>query len=475
MNRLLRYIFFFATIVSIASCKKFLDVNTNPNSPTAPPINGLLTRATLNSALNTYRVSTNITAQYVQYLASPNSSSPNDIYEPIDASSTWNFLYENMTDIYDLDKLGESQGATQYQGVAKILMAINLHLVHNVWGDAPYSDAFTGNVLTPAYDDAQSIYQTCLALLDEGITLVQKPGSKRLIPTAAANNPDLIHKGQTELWVRTAHALKARLLNQLSKTTQYNAASILAEVGAAYTATTHDAFITTFDVRNPWNQEARDNANLLLKGWLSKYYVESMDGTVYGIKDPRLPVNGSLTRFNDYRGTRNGAGRPSSSSGTTKDESYISLTGYYSNTASPLFILSYEEMKFIEAEAAFRSNNKARAYTAYLDAIRANMNKMSVLAADRDAYVNHASVSVGEAALTLNHIFKEKYKALFLMPVTWDDARRSNYQYQAFQMPANAVTSTFVRRLVYPSVETSRNGKQVPAVSDVTQRLWWDQ
>ena len=72
-----------------------------------------------------------------------------------------------------------------------------------------------------------------------------------------------------------------------------------------------------------------------------------------------------------------------------------------------------------------RSNNRTRAYAAYLEGIRANMNKLGVAAADRDAYVNHASVSVGEANLTLNHIFKEKYKALFLMPVTWDDARRS--------------------------------------------------
>ena len=475
MNKLLRYIFILMTVVSITSCKKFLDVNKNPNSPTTPPINGLLTRATSSTALNVYRVSTNITSQYVQYLASPNSSSPNDIYEPIDASTTWNFLYENMTDIYDLGKLAESQGATQYQGVAKILMALNLHLVHNVWGDAPYSDAFTGNVLTPTYDNAQTIYQTCLTLIDEGIPLIQKAGSTRLIPTGATGNPDLIHKGQPDAWVRTAQALKARLLNQVSKTAQYNSAAVLTAVGAAYTSAAQDASITTFDVRNPWNQEARDNAGLLLKAWLSKYYVESMNGTIYGITDPRLALNGSLTRFNDYRGTRNGAGRPSTSSGTNKDESYVNLTGYYSNTGSPLYIITYEEMKFIEAEAAFRSNNKTRAYAAYLEGTRANMIKMGVTTTDREAYVTNPAVSVGEANLTLRHIFTEKYKALFLMPVTWDDARRFDYQYQGFQLPVNVVTTTFVRRLVYPSVETSRNGKQVPAVADVTQKLWWDQ
>ena len=73
----------------------------------------------------------------------------------------------------------------------------------------------------------------------------------------------------------------------------------------------------------------------------------------------------------------------------------------------------------------------------------------------RDAYINDTSVSVGEANLTLALIFKEKYKALFLMPVTWDDARRFDYAYKGFQLPLNVVTSTFIRRLVYPTVETA--------------------
>ncbi len=473
MNKLFRYIFLLSAIVTIVSCKKYLDVNTSPNSPTEPAINGLLTRVTLNTGLNVFRVG-NTTSYYVQYLASPNPTSQTDVYEPIDASTTWTNLYANMTDIHDLQKIAEAEGATQYEGVAKILMATNLQLVHNLWGSAPYSEAFTGEILTPAYDDAKTVFETCLQLLDDGIALAQKTGSTRTIPVVSGNaKTDLIHNGSTEAWVRTAHALKARLLNQLSKTAEYSAANILSEVNAAYTAPGQDASISVFDVRNPWNQLAVDNASLLLDGWLSSYYVDAMDGSTFGISDPRLPLTASMTKFNDYRGTPNGAGRVGS--GTQQEESYISLTGYYSSSSAPLYIITYEEVKFIDAEASFRSNNKTRAYAAYLEGIRANMNKMGVSATDREAYVTHPTVSVGEANLTLKHIFTEKYKALFLTPVTWDDARRFDYQYQGFQLPVNAVTNTFVRRLVYPSVETSRNGKQVPAVTDVTQRLWWDQ
>jgi hypothetical protein len=199
-----------------------------------------------------------------------------------------------------------------------------------------------------------------------------------------------------------------------------------------------------------------------------------MNGKTFGIFDPRLPLMTDTTKFGDYRGTPNGKGR--SGSGVSFDETYVNLNGYYSSPTSPLFIITYEELKFIEAEAAFRANDKARAYSAYLDGITANMNKMGVTAANRDAYVTHSSVSVGSANITLDLIFKEKYKALFLSPETWNDARRYNYQYKDFTLPLNAVVSSFIRRMVYPSVETSRNGANVPpGVTEVTQKLWWDQ
>ena len=468
MKLFIKYAFIFLSILSFSSCKKYLDINDNPNSATKPPINGLLIRTTQNTALNVFRIA-DITSYYVQYLANTSLAGATDTYEPIDVSTTWTNLYANMTDIYDLQKIGEDQGATKYQGAAKIMMAMNLQLVHNLWGDAPYSNAFDGTTLTPTYDDAQAIFQTCLTLLDEGITLMNSTAATVNLPS----DGDLIHHGSAAAWVKTAHALKARLLNQLSKTSQYNTTAIYAELSAAYTSTADDAFITTFNVRNPWNQEAVDNAALLLDGWLSKNFVDAMNGTTYGIFDPRLPLTASLTQFGDYRGTRNGGDRVGT--GTDDEESYISLTGYYSSTSSPLYIITYEEMKFIEAEAAFRDNDLPRAYAAYMEGIAANMNKMGVAAGVRDAYINDPSVSVGDTNLTLALIFKEKYKALFLSPVSWDDARRFDYAYKDFQLPLNAATSTFVRRLVYPTVETSRNSDNVPSVSDVTQKLWWDQ
>ena len=470
MKRILYFIIIVAS-TSITSCEKFLDVNTNPNAPTTAPINGLLIRATQQTGLNVFSVG-NTTSYYVQHFASPNPGSPLDTYDEVDASGTWSALYDNMTDIYDLEKMADESEATQYQGVAKILMAMNLQLVHNLWGAAPYSTSFASETITPSYDDETAIFQTILTLIDEGIVLLQQPGSKIIIPTGATS-ADLIHRGVTANWIKTANALKARLLVQLSKTSQFNATAVFTALDAAYTSNADDAFIATFDVRNPWNSVAVNNAGQILQGWLSEYYVDAMDGTSFGIMDPRLPLIGTITQFGDYRGTRNGMGRIGT--GIDEEESYLSTTGFYSSQTSPLYIITYEEMKFIEAEVAFRTDDKIRAYNAFQEGIRANMNKMGIDAASRDAYLNHASVAVGPAGLTLELIFREKWKALFLQPVVWDDARRFNYGYEGFQLPLNAVQSTFIRRLVYPNVERSRNGANVPPVNSVVENLWWDQ
>ncbi|MCG7860549.1 SusD/RagB family nutrient-binding outer membrane lipoprotein, partial [Flavihumibacter sediminis] len=90
--------------------------------------------------------------------------------------------------------------------------------------------------------------------------------------------------------------------------------------------------------------------------------------------------------------------------GTDDEESYLSVNGYYSRGNAPLALVTYAEMKFIEAEAAFRADNKPRAYAAYLAGIAAHMNKMGVPTADRDAYLSEPTVSVGEANITLELI-----------------------------------------------------------------------
>jgi hypothetical protein len=354
-------------------------------------------------------------------------------------------------------------------GVAKVLMALNLNMLINTFGDVPYSKALLGkDFLTPTFDSQQGLHDTSLRLINEAITEFNRPVPlTRLDPTS-----DLIHKGVISAWKKTASALKARFLNQLSKKSTYNAAEILKAVDSSYISNADNAALTTFQGNSPWNQVARNNANLLLDGWLSEQFVDALNGKTYLIADPRLPLITNLTKFNDYRGTINGKGRIGT--GTANEESVLTTTGFYSKSGASLWLVTFAEVKFIESEAAFRNGNKSKSYAAYLAGIRAHMDMMGVGVTVRDAYIAQPSVSVGEASLTLDLIFKEKYVAMFLHPEAWTDARRYDYKYKDFTLPFNAALTTFIRRSAYPVVETSRNGANVPVVT-LTTRLWWDQ
>ncbi len=455
-------------ITGFSSCKKYLDINQNPNAGSEPPINGLLANTTYSTANNIFNAS-NITSYYVQYLSSPNPASDVDIYNTINPGVTWGSFYDIMTDLHDMKIFAGEKGLNAYIGVSDILMALHLNMASNLWGDIPYSQAFAGVAnLTPAFDDQKNIFDTAMNLLNEGITALQQPDADGEMDEAS----DFIHAGAADAWIKTAHAIKARMLTQLSKTSQYNAADILSELNAAYTSNADDAEIKIFEVRNPWAQVALNNAGLDLDGWLSSYFVNATNGITYGVFDPRLPLITDKTQYGDYRGTPNGQGR--TGTGTESKECYLSVGGWYSSDNSPLQIITYVECAFMKSEAEFRSGDKNNAYTDYLNGIKNNMQKMGVADTAITRYTSDPAVAVGAANITLQLILKEKYNGCFLSPVTWDDMRRFDYNYKGITLPKGAVLSEFIRRTSYPTNETSANSANAPTVQ-LTDHLWWDQ
>lgn len=66
-----------------------------------------------------------------------------------------------------------------HKGIADVLMVMNLSMVVDVWGDVPYSQAFGGEVLRPAYDNQEQLYNTMLGLLDEAIVEFAKPDADK--------------------------------------------------------------------------------------------------------------------------------------------------------------------------------------------------------------------------------------------------------------------------------------------------------
>lgn len=465
---------FFTVLISLligtTACSDYLDVNEDPNNPTEAPLTGLMTSTTYETSQNMYSLGST-TSYYVQYLASPNPGSSTDIQDDVSYDNTWFGFYDVMTDLAVLRQNAAEQGATEYLGVANILTALNLATVVDVWGDVPYDEAFFVETLTPSYDDQEALYDTVHTLLDEGIQSLQQGNS-----TVTVGEDDFIYQGDTGQWIRFAHMLKARYFNHLSKQSSYSPADILAEVDDGFTGNDDDAEVEYFqDEFNPWADVAIDNSNLLLGGWSSEQIVKHLDGTLYGVEDPRIEFLTDTTDDGEYIGTRNGAGRGSAPEQGAR--SVLTTDTFYASETAPILIGTYAEQKFIEAEAAFRDNQSTRAYQAYLDGIEAHMDKVGVSESEKEDYMTDPEVAVGEGGLTLDLIFKEKYTAMYLHPEAWVDARRYDYQYEDMEIPANLnpdLNGEFIRRLIYPESETQRNSDNVPAVS-LSDRIFWDQ
>ena len=445
------------------SCESYLDVNENPNNPEDAPISGLMINVTMESSRNVYRTG-DITSNLVQYIASPNPGSASDTMEPVSHNVTWFNLFNVMTDLTVLMEKAEEQGATHYLGASQILFAFNLGMAVDMFGDLPITEGFTFETATPAYDDDAALYAMVMDYLDQGISNLGQATSVTI------GTDDFIYGGDTAKWVAFANTLKARNLLHMGG----SATEILQAVDNGFQSNGDNALVNYFtNDRNPWYNVALNNSNLLLAGWISEQFVQALDGTSYPTVDPRLALMIGATDDDTYVGTENGAGRGNAPEAGAR--STLIMDQYYTTADGPLLMATYAELKFIEAEAAF-ATNKARSYQAYLDGITAHMEMLEVDPAEMAAYLAEPSVSMGEAAFTIDDIFKEKWIALFLHPESWNDARRYDYQYVNMTLPANLtpdLNGQFVRRMPYPDNEVSRNGANVPQVT-LLDRIFWD-
>ncbi len=466
------------TFFMVIGCDDYLDINEDPNNPTEAPTEGLMINTTLETARNTYRVGST-TSFFAQHLASPNEATSTDTHDEVSYGTLWSNLYFNLADLRVLIQQAEGIGAPHYSGIAKIMKAHNLSLLVNVFGDVPFSDGFSAQTLQPAYDSSEDIYDAIFTFLEEGIAEIQAQES-----AATPGSDDLIFGGDFSLWLETAYALQARHLNHLSKLPEYDRNAVLSAVDNAFSGPDRNFEMEFFETpnaaQNQWYRTAVLNAGLNLGGWLSDQVVNQLNGETFGVMDPRIEFitePASNEDFPDllgeYIGTRNGAGRGAAPEQGVR--AVLAVGSYYAaSPTTPLEIMTWPELKFIEAEAALTVDPQ-RAYSAYEEGIRSHMERLGVDAEDIEAYWNEPSVSVGAGNLTIDEIMKEKYIATFLNPETWNDARRYDYQYEGFRAPANsALGGEMIRLTRYPDSELQRNQANVPSRT-MLDRVFWDQ
>ena len=354
-----------------------------------------------------------------------------------ETDNCWNSLYTTtLNNLNKMNAYANTKGNLYYVGIGKILTAYTMSTVTDMWGDAPYSEAFQGaGKLQPKYDAQQSIYSAMHTLIDEGITALATPSGKAGVLPGA---DDFIYGGDPDAWTKFAHALKARLYLHLSKKDPSNVQKALDELPLAFTSKADDGKFESFDATsaNPSYQfqDQRDGDITYKTGY--------MFTKMAALTDPRLPK---------YVDTTGGGNRIGDAIGSA---------------TSPVYLLSYMEQLFMEAELQQRKGDTAKAHTAYNQAIT---ESFAMWGATGSAAYIAANPYPTVAADQMKQIMTQKYFAMFTNPESWTDVRRTGY-------PAiSPVVGTDIpRRLTYPQSETLYNKTNMPSVT-LFSKVWWDQ
>jgi hypothetical protein len=496
INKIIFSILLLAT--GMVGCKKKLDINNNPNQPSDEVITAELI---LPNAMHNVGVQTALgygwLANWMGYWSASGSFNPSTEESSYNITNTfqetkWAGVYNVL---FDLRRVEEKAAANNQDFYKSIAMVMEAHLFQNlvdVYGNIPYSQAFKPTeFVTPAYDEASTIYQDLHLKLDTAINLL-----KTATVTNAASEIDIVYGGDTDLWIKLANTIKLRLL---IRTSQVNAnptaelAKIKANGGVLQSGETADVnpgYQNDNNKQSPFYGTygllpSGEDANTFFRG--NAYSVENFKAT----DDPRLgyffkPAKSPTNPGNPYVGTVYGSEPNTAFGGDQTSNIGIGLVRSFNQ---PQWIVTSVESMFLQAEAILRGWDIGGPYVgnaeaAYEAAVQESFIWLGVSSPVQSANDYMAGVADWSSATSdaerLELVIWQKYLALTgLNPLeAWNDYRRLGIPND---IPLSINTArgsrTIPVRLLYPSAEYAVNAKNVQAqgtINPQSSRLFWD-
>jgi hypothetical protein len=450
-----------ALIVITTSCQdKFDEYGVNPNDPEKVTAPSLLTGAEVSTFAAYSGQLGRVTSMLVQQTAGTSEGSQTQAFAnytitEADVTNEWSNLYNgSLNNCFTLIKDYEAENP-YYAGMAKVLIALNLGVATDLWGDVPYTEAIqalSGN-FNPKYDKQEDVLKSIQTLLDQAIVLLSAaPTSNKFIPGA----DDLIFGGDTKNWINAAYIIKARYANRLSQVDPSGSAAKVLEYLAKVDPAANDmnaVFFNTGNTYNQWYDFYNNRTNYLKMG---KFFVDYL----VAAKDPRLPYFATKDEEGNY-------------SGTPADDQDVITTSDpgpgIASADSPIGMATYTEAKFIEAEAQLRLNKQAEAAIAYNEAVEASIERVTGSAIPAD--FKQISASETASTITLEKIITQKYVALFTQIEPYNDYRRTGFP----KLTANQNSGKQQIPLRLPTSQDERvNNPNATVVGDIYTPVWWD-
>lgn len=451
-------------VLLTTGCKKFLDINDDPNNPLAVKEPLMLSPVEIATAsLVTGGTSTNVTAYWMQQL-SLNQQAPNlESYyiTNVDVNNTWSYslyttVFQNLQVMMDQ---ATAEKRYQYVAIGKTLFAYNLAITTDLWNNIPYSEAFRmPQVTRPKYDNQEAVYGVIQQMLDSALYYMGQTPSK-----VAPKEDDFIYNGNMDQWKKLVYTLKARYALRLSKAPGHTAAKqaddALAALAKGFGSNADNALVAypgTGNASNPWYWNTGEASGGVVLG---QSFVDSLKSR----QDPRLPVIARKNKAGEY------AGRNVNDAPVPDPEMLSAVNNFYAGAGANLYLVTYSEALFLKAEATLIKQGAAAAEPIYKEAIAAHMSMLGVPPAAQQTYIDARPALT--AANALEQIIGEKFIADFLSPEAYNDWRRTGYP-QLKPYTGNTAKG-IPRRWPYPAVEELTN-PQPDQKATINDRVWWD-
>ncbi|WP_443945354.1 SusD/RagB family nutrient-binding outer membrane lipoprotein [Pedobacter sp. AW1-32] len=436
-------------IVFSSGCKKYLDVNTDPATPQeaesrtlTPPLFAQMERGV--------QFDSRYLGGIIQYFGgNVNVGETHGYIAASDAGGEiWRTNYYGLGGNLNLIISKSTQKQEwNYVGLAQALKAWGWQITTDYHGEIILKQAYEPNRYTFDYDSQEDVYAEVVRLANlsiENFSRTDGTGTVGKMATA-----DLVYAGDNAKWIKFNYGLLARNASNLINKSAYNPGKVIEYVDKSL-ASNADNFI----VPNTGSSSANGNFFGPLRANLASYrqtalIVGLLDGTFFAgtsgaVIDPRRNNMISVSADGVFRGTSPGSSDPGTATlknqipnpwGVLASANPGAGAGKYlfkDNAGFP--VMTYSEMQFIKAEAAFRMGNTTLALDAYTSGISASIDFVSALgtaisSADKTAYMNSASVRRSAGTLTLRDIMLQKYLALYAYGFveTWSDLRKYNY------------------------------------------------
>ncbi len=454
MKKTFAKILLIATILASTGCKKWLDVNKNPNAPDVVAPN-LYLGPMMTSFVFSQQIDGRYTGKYAQFWSQNTSNDTWDrhgyLFTTADyAAEQWRTVYWLMGyNLIDMMTLSEQQQRWDLLGIGYVLKAwgwLNLTTFH---GELIIKQAFDTSLKTFDYDSQEVVYDEIIRLLNLAIDNLKKTDGK--VDAAFIGTADNVYNGNREKWLKLAYGLKAMALNHLSnKTGKYKPDEVITAVDNSFTSNADDAKFKFSGVANgskSYLSPDRDNFTLVRH---TNFFLNLLNGNQNGgVTDPRLSrlifksTDGAYYGINPTYGTTGLTANqiPKTIWGTTA--SGIDLPGnYVFNAKSSFPLVTYAQLQFVKAEAAFLKGDKTTALDAYKKGIAAHIDFVNtanaesanpgvtqISATEKNDFLASAAVPTNPNNLKLGDIMTQKYIAQWgwAFNEAWTDLRRYHY------------------------------------------------